>query len=99
MGEASQQRWNHDQIPEMGSLDRLSRIFLTRKCRVRRRRVPVLGYRNPHQAGSILHEKIKPFGNCHAISHGFSRLPRPTSVTAKTQKISMSSMRIFLVEG
>jgi hypothetical protein len=25
---ASRQRWNRDQIPEMGSLDRLSRIFL-----------------------------------------------------------------------
>jgi hypothetical protein len=51
---------------------------------------------NPHRGGSILHEKIKPFENYNAIFSGFSRLPRPTSVTAKTQKISM---RIFLVEG
>ena len=96
MGKASRQRWNHDQIPEMGSHDRLSLVFLKRECWVRHHCAPVLGYRNPHQGGSILHEKIKPFGNYHAISQGFSRLLRPTSVTAKTQKISM---RIFLVEG
>ena len=43
MGKASRQRWNHDQIPEMGSLDSLSMVFLQREYRVRRRRrTPVL---------------------------------------------------------
>jgi hypothetical protein len=43
VGKASRQRWNHDQIPEMGSLDSLSMVFLQREYRVRRRRrTPVL---------------------------------------------------------
>ena len=45
MGKASRQRWNHDQIPEMGSLDSLSMVFLQREYRVRRRSPPGLGYR------------------------------------------------------
>jgi hypothetical protein len=40
MGKASRQRWNHDQIPEMGSMDSLSLVFLKRECWVHRRRPP-----------------------------------------------------------
>jgi hypothetical protein len=46
VGETSRQRWNHDQIPEIGSLDHLSLVFLQSQCRVRRRRPPRLGYRS-----------------------------------------------------
>ena len=53
MDKASRQRWNRDQIPEMGSLDRLSRIFLPRKRRVRRRLFPRSGHRKAnHHAGN-----------------------------------------------
>jgi hypothetical protein len=45
VGKASRQRWNHDLIPEMGSLDSLSMVFLQREYRVRRRRPPGKGYR------------------------------------------------------
>jgi hypothetical protein len=88
VSEASRQRWNHEQIPEMGSLDRPSLGFPQPVCRVRRhRRSPVLDNRNPHWGGgSILQENIRPFGNCHAISLGCSRLPCHTSVDANTQK-------------
>ncbi len=46
MTEASRQRWNHDQIPEMGSRDSLSMVFLQRERKVRRRRPPRVGYRS-----------------------------------------------------
>jgi len=40
VGEPSRPRWNRDQISEMGSLDRLSLVFLQRECRARRSRPP-----------------------------------------------------------
>lgn len=53
MGEASRQRWNHDQIPEMGSLESLSMVFPQPECRVRRRLFPVSGHRKAnHHAGN-----------------------------------------------
>lgn len=53
MGETSRQRWNLDQIPEMGSLDSLSMVFLQHKCRVRRRLSPASGHRKAnHHAGN-----------------------------------------------
>jgi hypothetical protein len=45
-----------------------------------------LAIETPLGGCSILHEKIRPFGNCHAISLGCSRLPVHTSVDANTQK-------------
>ena len=45
MGETSRQRWNRNQIPEMGSHDRLSLVFLKRECWVRHHRDPASGYR------------------------------------------------------
>jgi hypothetical protein len=53
VGKASRQRWNHDQIPEMGSLDSLSMVFLQREYRVRRRLFPRSGHRKAnHHAGN-----------------------------------------------
>jgi hypothetical protein len=49
VGETSRQRWNRDQIPEMGSLHRLSLGFLQPECRVLRRRPPGLGNRKANQ--------------------------------------------------
>jgi hypothetical protein len=58
VSEASRQRWNHEQIPEMGSLDRPSLGFPQPVCRVRRhRRSPVLDNRNPHWGGAQFFKK------------------------------------------
>jgi hypothetical protein len=59
VGKASRQRWNHDQIPEMGSLDSLSRTFLPRKCRVRHRFFAVSGHRevNHHAVKNVIQFK------------------------------------------
>ena len=60
MGETSRQRWNRDQIPEMGSLDSLSMDFLQFEYRVRRRRrTPVLGYRKASFCSFIYWAKPK----------------------------------------
>ena len=57
MGKASRQRWNHEQIPEMGSLDRSSLGFLKILVQGCRRRAPVLGYRNPHRGAQFFTKK------------------------------------------
>jgi hypothetical protein len=59
VSETSRQRRNRDQVLEMGSLDSLSRIFLPRKRRVRRRLFPVSGHRkaNHHAENNVIEFK------------------------------------------
>ncbi len=63
MGRASRQRWNHDQIPEIGSLDRLLWVSLQRERKVRRRRPPRLGYRIRTPSKSSVDDVRRASGN------------------------------------